>query len=294
MKTGSPTPSRFTNPRTFAETEEGRRFRAAAVVPTRERLDLLKQCLTALTNQRWNHRWFEVIVVDDDPQESARTLVEWWALKYRKTGPAIRYLPARGEGPAAARNIGWRSAQADVIAFTDDDCLPQSDWLASGVLAVEASGSAVAGRTVVPTGDHPTDYELNARLLEEAPFVTANCFIHRDHLEQVGGFDENFKAAWREDTDLAFSLERANIPVAKVANAEVVHPVRSARWGEAFASSARAGSTRCCIRSIPSCTDSAFRSIHPGVTTSSSCRHPWLSSWLFSIQRQQVGPLMRR
>jgi glycosyltransferase involved in cell wall biosynthesis len=46
--------------------------------------------------------------------------------------PRLLYLPAvHTSGPAAARNLGWRSASGDIIAFTDDDCLPDSNWLAT-------------------------------------------------------------------------------------------------------------------------------------------------------------------
>ena len=45
--------------------------------------------------------------------------------------PALRYLrPAEGRGPAAARNCGWHAARGALIAFTDDDTVPDRDWLA--------------------------------------------------------------------------------------------------------------------------------------------------------------------
>jgi hypothetical protein len=53
----------------------------------------------------------------------------------------------------------------------------------------------------------PTDYERDAAQLEKSEFVTANCFYRRDMLEQAGGFDERFIAAWREDSDLFFTLQ---------------------------------------------------------------------------------------
>ncbi len=87
-----------------------------------------------------------------------------------------------------------------------------------------------------PPARHLTDYELNARNLVRSEFVTANCFYRKQALEAVGGFDERFRMAWREDSDLFFSLlERSNgsgpSAFVQAPDAVVVHPVRPAGWG---------------------------------------------------------------
>lgn len=89
----------------------------------------------------------------------------------------------------------------------------------------------VCGRIVVPLPSAPTDYERDAAGLETAEFATANCFYRRDALEVVGGFDERFTAAWREDADLFFSLLERGYRVARASEAVVIHPVRPAPWG---------------------------------------------------------------
>src|SRR5207248_7127815 len=94
-----------------------------------------------------------------------------------------------------------------IIAFTDDDCVPDSGWLAAGLAAFSSpTVVAVAGQTVVPLPANPTDYERNVAGLEKSEFLTANCFVRSDVLAAVGGFDEQFTAAWREDSDLHFRL----------------------------------------------------------------------------------------
>jgi hypothetical protein len=68
------------------------------------------------------------------------------------------------------------------------------------------------------------------RGLETAEFVTANAFVRRTALFEVGGFDERFKRAWREDSDLQFALlDKGRI--AKCEEAIVEHPVRAEAWG---------------------------------------------------------------
>jgi hypothetical protein len=96
---------------------------------------------------------------------------------------------------------------------------------------VAGGACAVSGCIVVPLPDRPTDYEADARGLERAEFATANAFVKRAALVAVDGFDERFTSAWREDSDLQFSLLSAGGQVVKAPDAIVVHPVRPARWG---------------------------------------------------------------
>ena len=138
-------------------------------------------------------------------------------------------------GPAVARNCGWRAARAALIAFTNDDTLPQPAWLREGVAAMtERTGwSALCGRIGVPRmrRGRPTDHELMTIGLESAQFATANAFVRRDALARIGGFDESFTRAWREDSDLQFRLMEQVGPVGKCPSAMVLHPVRVEPWG---------------------------------------------------------------
>ena len=144
----------------------------------------------------------------------------------------VTYVPVtRVHGPAAARNAGWRAAQAEFMAFTDDDCEPDPEWLSSGVAALENGADAVAGRVIVPLRQRPTDYERDAAGLARSEFVTANCFCRKTALKAIGGFDEGFRGAWREDSDLHFSLIEAGFSIVRENRAVVTHPVRPAHWG---------------------------------------------------------------
>lgn len=203
--------------------------RCSVVVPTCRRHDLLRRCLAAVAAQRLPPSEYEVIVADDANDPSTRARIEALA---RAARPAIRYVAVTGaaHGPAAARNRGWHAARAPVVAFTDDDTIPDPDWLAAGLAALDGLDAAW-GRIVVPLPARPTDYERDAAGLADAGFVTANCFCTRDALARLGGFDERFRAAWREDSDLFFRLLERGMCVDGVPAAIVVHPVRPARWG---------------------------------------------------------------
>ena len=210
----------------------------SVVIPTYKRPELLQRCLTALMTQDYAANAYEVIIVDDAACDETRQMVECLAERVSKCGNTLRYIPVSGNhGPAIARNIGWRAAHSAIIAFTDDDCIPAPNWLRAGVRAFHKNTgdngeiAGVSGKIIVPLQGIPTDYERNAAHLSTSEFVTANCFYRRSCLEAVGGFDERFTAAWREDTDLFFALLNRNVTLVHEPNAIVVHPLRPAPWG---------------------------------------------------------------
>jgi hypothetical protein len=211
--------------------------RLSVVMPTYKRPDLLTRCLDRLVNQSLPGDAYEIIVVDDGQTDDSRAVVEAFAAR-TEGRPAVRYLrPLGTRGPAAARNRGWREARAPLVAFTDDDTEPDRDWLLEAERAMQTPAAgrlqrmAVAGRVVVPTGERPTDHERMTKGLEDAEFVTANAIVRRCALEAIGGFDERFKRAWREDSDLHFGLLDHFGEVSRADKAIVVHPVRQAPWG---------------------------------------------------------------
>ncbi len=204
--------------------------RVSVVVPTYRRPDLLARCLAALQRQTLAAGSYEIIVCDDGPSEDAYT-VACNAVAAMPGGPSIRYLPITAtQGPAAARNRGWQEASAPVIAYTDDDTVPDPAWLVEGLEVMAGGAAAATGRIVMPLPANPSDIELDAAGLTRAEFVTANCFIRRDVLSAVKGFDERFGMAWREDSDLHFTLLEGGYIVARAPRARVVHPLREMRF----------------------------------------------------------------
>lgn len=204
----------------------------SVVVPTLGRPRLLQRCLGALLLCRTQRAELEVLIVDDGPSLGTQAIIAAWAARYVGAGMTLRYVANTGNhGPAAARNRGWRAASGSIIAFTDDDTEPAPEWIDRGLRAFDRDIDAAWGRIVMPIPRIPTDYELDAHALERAEFVTANCFCRRDTLIHLDGFDENFRTAWREDTDFYFRLLESGARIAHVTDAVVVHPVRPAPWG---------------------------------------------------------------
>jgi glycosyltransferase involved in cell wall biosynthesis len=203
------------------------------VVPTYKRPQLLKRCLDSLILQDFSPEEYEIIVITDGVDEETENSVrECKANKYFSN--IFCYALPLKKGPAAARNAGWRIARGKWILFTDDDCIASIDWVKNFCNAFEyysQSFIAFTGRVIVPRSARPTDFELNLANLETADFVTANCACSKISLEKVNGFDEQFTMAWREDSDLHFKLLTEKIPIIKIEEAVIFHPVRKAKWG---------------------------------------------------------------
>src|ERR1700710_2831639 len=99
----------------------------SVIIPTYRRPQLLKKCLTALLGQKFNRRQYEIIVVTDGPDPDTNKLIKEVS-NNRVTLVKCLALPEK-KGPAAARNLGWLNSKSNVIAFTDDDCIPDKRWL---------------------------------------------------------------------------------------------------------------------------------------------------------------------
>ena len=176
----------------------------------------------------------EVVVVDDrrepDPALEGQLLEDLG-------GPGappwrLRVVRSRGRGPAGARNLGWRVTSSPWVAFLDDDVLLPAGW--SRGLAADLAGCAddvggSQGRLDVPlpAGRRPTDWERGTKGLETAAWATADMAYRRTALADVGGFDERFPRAYREDADLALRVRRAGWRLVR-GGRTTTHPVRPA------------------------------------------------------------------
>src|ERR671912_681830 len=114
--------------------------RSSVVVPTlgRPSLDVLLDALAAAPGPRPA----ELVLVDDRPAGAP--------LQPQRPGlPPIRVVRTGGGGPARARNLGWRTARTEWIAFLDDDVVPDPDWyarLADDLAALPADAAGSQGR----------------------------------------------------------------------------------------------------------------------------------------------------
>jgi glycosyltransferase involved in cell wall biosynthesis len=183
----------------------------SVVIPTYRRSRELAACLASLSALDYPLDRLEVIVVDDgggvsfDPELRDRlelTVVEPGAMRTAR------------RGPAAARNLGAERAAGELLAFTDDDCLPAPDWLRVLVdRYVQTPGHAVGGRTVnLPPRDAYARasqvildcvYAFYNADTSDARFLASNNLVlPRERFLHLGGFDSGFRCPGGEDRDL--------------------------------------------------------------------------------------------
>jgi histidinol-phosphate phosphatase family protein len=200
-------------------------MRVEVVIPTTGRPSLrnLVRALGELEGPRP-----ERVIVVDDRRQPAPPL----RLGAPGAGPTVEVVWGPGRGPAAARNAGWRAARADWVCFLDDDVVPSAGWLRClqedlAELVPGVAGSQGRVRVPLPDDRKATDWERNVAGLERARWATADMAYRRSALAAVGGFDERFERAYREDADLALRLRRRGHRLA-TGRREVLHPVRPA------------------------------------------------------------------
>lgn len=197
----------------------------AVVVATHDRAGLLPRLVAALEAQH-DVPAYEVVIVDDASTDDTWRVLEHLAAR-TSLSLRIERLP-RNAGPATARNVGWRSTSAPVVAFTDDDCAPTPTWLAA---LVEASASAdvVQGRTIPDPAQREALGPFSRTLDiagEDGFYQTCNIAYRREILQRLDGFHEQFRFPAGEDTDLAWRARELGATTCFAADAIVHHDVR--------------------------------------------------------------------
>jgi GT2 family glycosyltransferase len=203
----------------------------SVICPTYRRSDRLRRLIAALEDQDLERGRFEVVIVDDtSPDDTAAVAAELIAA----SPLTMRYLTTGvNQGPAAGRNLGWRSSTAPLMAFVDDDCVPRPGWLRAGLAVMQAQpdDGVVQGHTMTEEGPMG-DWTVFRQIEGPTPYFEAcNIFYRRDALEATGGFDE--KIAWYgEDTALGWAVVDAGWGRGFADAAVVVHDLedRGLRW----------------------------------------------------------------
>jgi len=185
--------------------------RTAIIIPTHNRAKLLPGALASIAAARANHPGASELIVIDDGSTDDTPAILASAHAAGQVHQVITHPHPRG--PAAARNAGWKATTAPLIAFTDDDCEVDANWLIQLVQALTSAPKEVAGIGGRVRAARPgliADYMTHHHILEPpeslAYLVTANVVFRRAALEAVGGFDEAVKAPGGEDPGLCMTL----------------------------------------------------------------------------------------
>ena len=191
----------------------------SVVIPTYNRLPILRQCLQALEAQRLEPplERYEVVVVDDGSTDATVSWLEQACAAGELRHP--RLIRQEHGGPALGRNRGVEAARGDVIVFIDSDLVVGPDFLLSHARALEEDWRRAGNRlsftygAVINTADfqNPTGERHKLRDLSWAYFATGNVAIERVLLERAGLFDPAFHLYGWEDLELGERLRALGV-----------------------------------------------------------------------------------
>lgn len=190
------------------------------VIPAHNASRTLAQCLAACKAQSYTPK--EIIVVDDGSTDDTFAIAK---------SLGVKCLTQERKGPASARNAGANLTDAEMIAFTDSDCIPSQDWLEKLVASVKDGVGLLGGTYGIANPG-----SLLARMIheeirirhenypEEVDFAGSyNMLCRKSVFDFLGGFDESFSDASAEDNDFAYRVVEAGWKIHYVPDAVVYH-----------------------------------------------------------------------
>ncbi|MEA2176387.1 MAG: hypothetical protein QOD00_3979 [Blastocatellia bacterium] len=175
----------------------------SVIIPTYERPAQLAVCLRALARQDYQRERFEVVVVDDGSHISPVHILDQFGESPRLTLD-LKLLEQQNTGPAGARNFGATHARGEFLAFTDDDCEPDVNWLSSLASRFATTPDRViGGRTINALPQNPYSATSQAIIevvyahfnadADDARFFASNNFaVSAERFRSMNGFDQSF------------------------------------------------------------------------------------------------------
>lgn len=196
--------------------------RVSVVVCTYNGARTLDQCLQSLG--ALDYPDYEIIVVDDGSTDGTAAIVSGY--------PQVRAIHQPNQGLSAARNVGLREATGTIVAYTDDDCFADRDWLTLLVAHLQRTDAAgVGGPNLTPEDGRlaacvgaapgqPMHVLESDQVAEHIP--GCNMAFRREALLAIKGFDPAYKKAG-DDVDLCWRLQQAGYWITFAPGAFVWH-----------------------------------------------------------------------
>jgi GT2 family glycosyltransferase len=206
------------------------------VIPTFNRPRQLEACLAALAASTYPADRFDVVVVDDGGSADLRSVIQ--ARREASPDLSVRLERTDRGGPAAARNTGAALARGVLLAFTDDDCLPEAGWLDALVRCAAARPDhLIGGLTANQLTTNPfsaASQFLVSYLYEYSEgqrgnprwagfFTSNNLAVPADDFHRIGRFDTSFPLAAGEDREFCDRWLARGLPTALAPDARVHH-----------------------------------------------------------------------
>ncbi|MEM7474845.1 MAG: glycosyltransferase [Planctomycetota bacterium] len=174
------------------------------VIPGRNCASTLVRCLDSVVPLKESGQLREIIFVNDGSTDETAEI----AARY-----PVQVIQGAGQGPGAARNLGWQSAESDWIWFIDSDCVAEPDALEKllphtevpEVAGVGGSYANLFPDSLVSSLIHEEIVARHRRMDIDVDFLaTFNVLYRRVVLVETCGFNEELKLA--QDAEFAFRV----------------------------------------------------------------------------------------
>lgn len=185
------------------------------IIPSYNRPDNLNLLLQHIAKQ--NFKDFEILIIDQSDIEINLNVPDVLTKK-------CSFIHSKIKGAAPARNLGAYLSNGEVLAFTDDDCIPDDEWLENAFQYFRLKRNVGLEGKIYPD-IIDSKYRVVSNLgMNGLAFMTANLFVRKNAFETIGGFDLNFNNPhFREDTDLGWRLLKlGEVPFSE--SVKVLHP----------------------------------------------------------------------
>ena len=193
----------------------------SVVIPTYNRLPILKKCLDALENQLLIDEIddYEIVIVDDGSTDGTTDWIKANIIKL----PHLKLFEQLHGGPALGRNLGVSKSVGELIVFIDSDLVVDKYFLSSHVESLVRSWTVLGDRkcftygAVINTSNfhHPNSESFKIQDLSWAYFATGNVAIDKNVLEKSGLFDTAFRLYGWEDLELGERLRNMGVKLIK-------------------------------------------------------------------------------
>ncbi len=199
------------------------------VIPTYNRLPILKKCLDSLEKQVLNEEIynFEIVLVDDGSTDGTVA----WLRENSEIYPHLKLYEQPHGGPALGRNLGVEKSTGELIVFIDSDLVVDRYFLKSHIDSLLKSWKKLGSRksftygSVINTSNfnNPNSEPFKLQDLSWAYFATGNVAIDKKVLQMSGLFDTSFRLYGWEDLELGERLRNMGVKLIKCPNAVGYH-----------------------------------------------------------------------
>jgi glycosyltransferase involved in cell wall biosynthesis len=208
----------------------------SVIVATYNRCAKLETLLQAISECSFDRAECEVLVVDNNSSDRTKEVVTKFQAR---NAPTFRYFMETRRGKSNALNTGIKSAKGEILAFTDDDCIPSRNWLDAILREFETDTllAVLGGRVelynkediaaTLSLCDDRIQIARGIQVIKNPPIIGANMAFRRSFLDRIGEFDPLLGPGARcgiaEDVEILYRFHQGGFKIVYSPDVKVLH-----------------------------------------------------------------------